>query len=349
MKTEQQNKAWACLPKATRDYAKRIYQYECSVIDYNEGANETLESLFGSHNLTSDTEPDEAFIVWRKDAQATYAYNEQILKFDPTHQGARLLKSYLEETFGSKCLPDKSPEEKNDMEIKFNLGDKVEVDDEDDERIYTVIDILENDGYVWYKLRHGESKERTEMNHDLKLYNKSNELMEEKELNLCGLLKGHEEEEFYCHYLRRDVKFIGFDECDGMTFKLRTCKDGVGYENLMYIEKNEKIGKSVILYPSRALYEKYPLDAKKAWAEWAESRKPKRWRAKKEEENDGIREEYYFLDGMLTINCQYDVYDYFCNNHYHVGNYFRTESDAKQAAEEVKQCLEAFHTRNGNI
>ena len=32
---------------------------------------------------------------------------------------------------------------------------------------------------------------------------------------------------------------------------------------------------NIMLYPSRDLYEKYPLDAKKAWGEWQEEQKPK--------------------------------------------------------------------------
>lgn len=39
-----QDKAWASLPEEVRTYAKRIYQYECIVKAYNEGANDTAKS-----------------------------------------------------------------------------------------------------------------------------------------------------------------------------------------------------------------------------------------------------------------------------------------------------------------
>ena len=94
-----------------------------------------------------------------------------------------------------------------------------------------------------------------------------------------------------------------------------------------------------LLFPSRVLYEKYPLDAYSAWMEWKEARKPKRWRAQE-------KGEYWCIvfDGnaisTIELDCRGD------HNLYNFGNYFRTKGEAIRAAEVVREALAKFHEQN---
>ena len=123
MTKEQQDLAWACLPRETRDAIK----YELRHTIYHH-VRDIFFYFFGHHNLISDTEPEgDAFVIPVSQVRETYAYNEHILKLDPTHKGAQMLQSYLLQTFGDKCLPDKEeqniPKHSNSFQIgKFFLG-----------------------------------------------------------------------------------------------------------------------------------------------------------------------------------------------------------------------------------
>ncbi len=169
--------------------------------------------------------------------------------------------------------------------------------------------------------------------------------MEEKELNLCELLKGCEGEVLYSPtYGKCTLRAIyasnnrGFQPIISVRLEDGTSRNFASNGKIAWaVSKFAPIS----LFPY-SLYEKYPLDAKKAWQEWEESRKPKRWRAEE-------RERYWVINHELEVDYSEDVNDGYDNARWKVGNYFRTASEAKQAAEEVKQCLEAFHTRNGNI
>lgn len=284
MNKEQQDLAWACLPKEARnnilsDYEYHLKRYEAVKRQHSKGVIDALEDLFGKDNLTSDTEPEEMLMVSRSEVQEAYKAVVSDMR-----------RSVLFELFGKKCLSDKkeskpkfdigqkvrakgtkqigtikepysndigyrvyfedgdggwdkeysadelepyTEENKEIMEVKFNLGDKVEVDDEDDERIYTVIDILEREGEILYKLHHGECKERIEMAHLLKLYTESKNMEEikdyppyldlpkkivptqEERLNLGEILKGHERESFY-NPLIGSIVFV--EAKDGLLF-----------------------------------------------------------------------------------------------------------------------------------
>ena len=117
MTTEQQNRAWACLPKEVRsevieDYKfarKRYYETDSHL---KRGVIEALENLFGKHNLASDTEPEEMLfcrrfdVMWRYEESIT-ALNESD-KLPPELRGFENGKStILKILFGDKCLPDK--------------------------------------------------------------------------------------------------------------------------------------------------------------------------------------------------------------------------------------------------
>lgn len=95
------------------------------------------------------------------------------------------------------------------------------------------------------------------------------------------------------------------------------------------------------LYPSRALYEKYPLDAYSAWMEWQSERTPKRWKAKSED-----NERYWTVGTTCEPESYQETEVEFDKKCYDCGNYFRTEEEAQQAAEAVRECLAKFHTEH---
>ena len=65
MTKEQQDIAWACLPKEARAKIKIAYtRYDG--FEYSVGYNDALNTVFGQHNLTSDTEPEEMLMVERR-------------------------------------------------------------------------------------------------------------------------------------------------------------------------------------------------------------------------------------------------------------------------------------------
>lgn len=163
--------------------------------------------------------------------------------------------------------------------------------------------------------------------------------MEEKELNLCELLKGCEGEEFYlldCGNATLDGIQTNNSRGDSIKFlSLRSTNFNSGSIIINPNGKRKAYG-SVILYPSRTLYEKYPLDPYSAWMEWQSERKPKRWRAEE-------GEEYWRLTDCGDVENEVDSRDGWDNNCYQFGNYFRTEEEVQQVAEAVRECLMKFH------
>lgn len=160
--------------------------------------------------------------------------------------------------------------------------------------------------------------------------------MKVKELNLCELLKGCEGEKLYSiSHGELTVDKINEDSVT-MTYE--------GALGVIVFHSNGKFysrSDFCTLYPSRALYEKYPLNAYSAWMEWKESKEPKRWRAKK-------YQGYYYIDyigGRLVALYDTDEYDKDENNRYESYNYFRTKEEAQQAAEEIRKTLMKFYER----
>ena len=198
MTTEQQDLAWACLPKEAREKLKRAYKYQCQNSDYNRGFNEALEEVFGFHNLNSDTEPEELLMVEREKVQEVYSFNEAVIKNGPTHSGAWLLKKKLDYLFGDKCLPDKAEEiaDKRTKPVKehfeqpsvqagpkFKVGDKVVAVNEAKlsyDGVMTVIEVKYVYNCVFYRVN-----EHPALFYEgcLEPYTEENkETMEEKEL-----------------------------------------------------------------------------------------------------------------------------------------------------------------------
>ena len=226
MNKEQQDLAWACLSKGARENISYSYQ--------NSPCGSWIESLFeeiyGERNLTSDAEPEEMLMVERKKVQEYYSESENdslvtdITEYDREYAlGVCDTLGYL---FGDKCLPDKEQ-----SKPKFKVGDKVRVNNTRYNKYFgsfgvvksieefvrgTYVYDLENDtSFIETSLEpytepsnvstndtKDDTKESVNLSQNIANCDKSkdNQLkdnMEEKELNLCELLKGHEGETFY--------------------------------------------------------------------------------------------------------------------------------------------------------
>ncbi|MBJ2188135.1 MAG: hypothetical protein JFR41_05860 [Muribaculaceae bacterium] len=95
--------------------------------------------------------------------------------------------------------------------------------------------------------------------------------MKTNQLNLCELLKGREGENIFLTTMG-EVLVEKVSE-EHLFFRLRANEPG------WRLNANGKMSENgeVIAYPSRALYEQYPLDAAKAWSKWRNAQKRKVW------------------------------------------------------------------------
>ena len=321
MAKEQQNFAWASLSKKARSSIKRAYFYPALNEDYNRGFNEAIEEILGKDNLTSDTEPEEMLMVERRKVQKLYeSIHDDYLAADESlpYFLAQNAESLLKTLFDDKCLPDKAEEiaDKCIESVKEHLNTEENKETISD-TISSPLDVLDEFTPTTYI---------------------TEKPIEEKELNLCELLKGCVGQCFYAiPYGEMELKEINKLELKPLHFSKGTINclvktDGRAYED-----------GSCIIYPSRALYEKFPFDAYSAWMEWKEARKPKRWRAK----NAG---QYWRIifdeshDGYITNSA--DVRDTIDNANYSIGNYFRTKEEAKQAVEAVRETLAKLYEKS---
>ena len=133
MENKIQDLAWACLPKEVREEARMLYKTQ------RYDARYALERLYGCHNLTSDTEPEEMLTVKRKKVQDKYSQLASYVanKRNPRDNREEALReiTLLKNLFGGKCLPDKELEHRLEQTVqesvqvepkpKFKVGDKV--------------------------------------------------------------------------------------------------------------------------------------------------------------------------------------------------------------------------------
>ncbi len=139
MTKEQQDIAWAGLPKDARNQI--ISSYFCkrdSDTEYNKGYVDAILHIYGIHNLTSDTEPEEMLMIPRYKVVVRYEDDKDVAKIT-RNEDTRLLcearMNLLANLFGDKCLPDKELEHRLEQPIqasvqvepkyKFSLGQKV--------------------------------------------------------------------------------------------------------------------------------------------------------------------------------------------------------------------------------
>lgn len=360
MTKDQQDLAWACLPKETRDQIRDIVKTS------GMGIHGMFDLVFGG-NVTSDTEPEEMLMVKREIIQEAYKHHLKYAKDDSDDQWHWGIIFILSGLFGDKCLLDKpntpkSGELKPQMaenKPKFKVGDKVRIilcthpEYRNKVGTTTLIDSCGNlyvkvDGlgtlfHAPYALEpYTEEKVPIVSAHDTKdeTMNDTKETMEEKELNLCEQLKGCEKHKFYSPMLG-DAFIVQIRET---SIHIVPCDEGHS-ERFLFIDKCGIWikGGQCILYPSRALYEKYPLDAKKAWDEWANERKPKRWTPQ-------IGERFFFVNAAGTVSQD------FCRSEIEsngmqlkrraIGNEFQTGKDAEAFAKIFREALTKFHEEN---
>lgn len=160
----------------------------------------------------------------------------------------------------------------------------------------------------------------------------NNDDMEDKELNLCEILKGHE-----------GLQIFSLIEGEVAIRYISLNRDGTSIQLGYYYRANGTFsggdGTLCLLYPSRKAYLKYPLDARKAWQEWIDGQKPKRWTPQ-------IGETIYWVKANLTVS-QDRFNDYETQRKRRAaGNEFRTGKEAHRAAEALKQCLAKFNEEN---
>lgn len=168
--------------------------------------------------------------------------------------------------------------------------------------------------------------------------------MEEKEFNLCKILQGREGERIF---------LPGEGECEIVSIRKNAIEfTRNGIDRFGLYNESLRLGSTgfAYAYPSEESFITNPLNARKAWLEWSEARKPKRWRAKSSSgvavsECEGYWEGYSYWyvtsDGVIAqdeeMNCNAD------NLRYKYGNYFRTEEEANQAADGIREYLKKFH------
>ncbi len=133
-------------------------------------------------------------------------------------------------------------------------------------------------------------------------------------LNLCELLKEHEKSFFVSQcYGQIELKEIKDNKLiiqDMVAQKHTLASDGIHYP----------CGSSCIIYPSRALYEQYPLDPYTAWMKWKEEQK--------KEYGLGI-----VLQNMNPKNCEV------INGHTLL---FHTPADREKCLSEIQAIIEKY-------
>lgn len=142
---------------------------------------------------------------------------------------------------------------------------------------------------------------------------------ETKELNLCELLKGHEGETFY-HLMYGEVEYKGIDKDGFIAFT--DSKIPAIYDDGKYDQHA-----NVVLYPSRALYEQYPLDPYTAWMKWQERQKKFGLDVKVETYFEG---KYGWEDCDDNVSCLH----------------FRTPADRDKCIEEIKAIINKHSNKN---
>ena len=315
---------------------------------YYDGQTAILEELFGNKCLPDKEEPKPKFKVGDRVIFACKPYDNlrdgkiatiQSVEISPCGIIIYSFKEYSI-NFREEYL---EPYTEENKEPKYHVGQKVWVE----EKVGEPLEITAYKGNGKYFIRpipcdveeewiipfEGKSKETMEecpytdgrtcdtcMGKGWECGYKPKETMEVKELNLCELLKGCEGERFYSPVYGDVV--IDFNK-DNDNIEIWSMKK----DAYLPIASNGHHADNpfkgfCILYPSRALYEKYPLDAYSAWMEWKETKKSKSTFVVKAfiGEENGV--------GWNVINEHFT---------------FDSEEEAQQAADGIREYLKKFH------
>ena len=357
MNKEQKDLAWACLPKEVRKEIRAEY------LNAIEGSDleSFLQDFFGHHNLTSDTEPEEMLMVSRSEVQEAYKAVVSDMR-----------RSVLFELFGEKCQPNKE-----ETKQKFDIGQKVKIilcTHPEYRNKVGIITLIDSCGNLYVKVEglgtlfhapyalepyteESETKDNSiqeqqefqeqifcnpdrptdeeiyrDLTGEIPLQEEND--MEENELKLCELLKGCSKGEKFYSRCFGTLKFERIREDELLIFRDTTGVTMLYHPSGKYYKDGE-----VDVYPSKELYEKYPLDAYSAWMEWKEARKPKRWRAKN---GEGYWRLNVMGEAVIAVEHNTDV----DNDGYNFGNYFSTEEEAQQAADVIRKTLAKLYEQN---
>ena len=345
--------AWKCQPKEARTYVREMHKSADQEYKFHKGKRYALEMTFGKSNLESYTEPEEMLVVPRKAVMERYhdlKYPSDA-NYNQTLRNANML--LLQELFGvDKCMPDKE-----EPKPRFKVEDKVyQTSGHDRLQEYTVKKVYtDGERGIVYDIQGLISIIGVEENNlcrvDQNPYTEENkepivskddtmddtkETMEEKELNLCELLKGCEGEKFFspCYgnvtlsEVRND-RIIVIADVNGKKHSL--VPNGSHISN--------PVASCVMLIPNLGLYQKYPFNPEKSWMEWKESRKPKRWYPKNGEGfwciSPNLRS-HYITESDPVFDWESDL------------NHFQTEELCQQAAEAVREILMKFHSEHSD-
>lgn len=127
MNKELIDRTWSVLPKEFKEEVKKSYRYySCMAKDqYDCGIVDCIETIFGKHNLTSDTEEEEMLTCERSKVQQLYNEATEIIHKNSKKEGDLFfqmvgMSSLLLSLFGTKCLPDEEPKP---AEPKFKVGE----------------------------------------------------------------------------------------------------------------------------------------------------------------------------------------------------------------------------------
>ena len=350
MNKETQDIAWASLQKEVRKEIRAEYQNAIEGSDLES----FLQDFFGLHNLTSDTEPEEMLMVPRAEVQEAYqeracassAYN----KWDEDCMRYESEMTLLQSLFGDKCLPDKE-----ESKPKFKVGDLALVKDGYAKGSVITIKAINIESPISYKsditddgmaqwflesmlepyTEESRNLSQETANCDKSEDNQLKDNMEEKELNLCELLKGCEREKIFLP-----------DEGECEIVSVKEDKIELSQESNRYIILCDdslwiKHTGFAYAYPSKESFLANPLNAPKTWKEWKEARVNKRWHPK-----DG--EKFWHLNEFMNVVSSFydkDSFDdYTMVNE--TDNCFQSYELCQQAAEAVRECLTKFHEQN---
>lgn len=261
MKAEIQNQLWAILPKEARVEVKVAYGIDTINKHFDNSYNTALIDIFGLHNLTSDTKPEEMLMVKRSTVQRLYASTQKIADLTSKSFIEGKLYAYTE-LFGDKCLPDKE-----EPKPKFKVGDIVIAKTWIGEQSPQKIVMVEN-GVAYFEkgnpapIADLESyteesvSQNSSANCDKENLNSKSENMGEKELNLCELLKGCEGQTFYCSLIDKDVVLM-------QMLATGTMDVSFGNSTLILQDGRDEEG-NLLLFPSKE---------NRNWMEWKEAQK----------------------------------------------------------------------------
>lgn len=306
MEKKLQDQAWASLPEDTKEHILREYREIVNDDDqYFIGQRNLLNDIFGRHNLTAEEKPK--FKIGDKVRMKMSAIEEERRK------GGDWQEYVINKTLTV-------------MLIKY-LG-----------HTGPIYLLVEENGFRykpdWLEpYTEPTEKECGNLGEDSGNSHKP----EDKELDLCELLKGCEGMEFYspiCGEIElekatnTELIFL-LDEEDGCTiefntqgrYKIGTLDDGGRYVTFDLMPSSE-----LMLYPSKEV---------RTWDGWQPPKK--RWKLKK---GDAI----FYVDSDFEIikgECPSDDYimaDLAC---------FRTQEQAEEAAKRVREVLEKYHDEIG--